>query len=133
MDIRPLARAGRQIVESYGGGRFRVSGRAYEGSVLVLPERTLPRPVTAIEALSLDSLAPVTAAAAALEVLLIGCGPRPGPQPEDLRGALRGRGLVVEPMDTGAACRTYNVLISAGRPRRRGTHRGRLSPAGGNE
>ncbi len=64
MDISPLARAGRQIVESYGGGRFRVSGRAYEGSVLVLPERTLPWPVTAIEALSLDSLAPVTAAAA---------------------------------------------------------------------
>lgn len=102
MDISPLARAGRQIVESYGGGRFRVSGRAYEGSVLVLPERTLPWPVTA--------------AAAALEVLLIGCGPRRGPLPEDLRGALRGRGLVVEPMETGAACRTYNVLISAGRP-----------------
>jgi uncharacterized protein len=116
MEISSAVPTGRQIVESYGGGRFRISGRAYEGSVLVLPERTLPWPVAAIEALSFDSLAPVTAAAADLEVLLIGCGPRLGPLPEDLRGALRARGLAVEPMDTGAACRTYNVLILEGRP-----------------
>ena len=108
--------ADRQLIESYGDGRFRIGGAVYEGSVLVLPERSLAWPVAAIEELSLDSLAPVVAAAAALEILLIGCGPRLALVPEDLRQALREAGVVVEPMDTGAACRTYNVLIAEDRP-----------------
>ncbi len=76
METTPAAATGRQLIESYGDGRFRISGVVYEGSVLVLPERSLAWPVAAIEEISLDSLAPVTAAAAAaaaLEILLIGC------------------------------------------------------------
>ncbi len=108
--------AGHQLIESYGDGRFRISGAVYEGSVLVLPERSLAWPVAAIEEISLDSLAPVIVAAAELEILLIGCGPRLALVPEDLRQALREAGVVAEPMDTGAACRTYNVLIAEDRP-----------------
>ncbi len=108
--------AGYQFIESYGDGRFRIGGAVYEGSVLVLPERSLAWPIAAIEEISLDSLAPVIAAAAELEILLIGCGPRLALVPEDLRQALREAGVVVEPMDTGAACRTYNVLIAEDRP-----------------
>jgi uncharacterized protein len=114
--MTPAVPTGRQMIDSYGGGRFRVGGRVYQGSVLVLPERTLPWTVAALDALSLRSLEPVLAAAAELEILLLGCGPRLGLVPGDLRQALRERGLVVEPMDTGAACRTYNVLIAEGRP-----------------
>ena len=119
METTPAAATGRQLIESYGDGRFRISGVVYQGSVLVLPERSLAWPVAAIEEISLDSLAPVTAAAAAaaaLEILLIGCGPRLARVPEDLRQALREAGVMVEPMDTGAACRTYNVLIAEDRP-----------------
>ncbi len=108
--------AGHQLIESYGDGRFRIGGTVYEGSVLVLPERSLAWPVAAIEEISLDSLAPVTEAAAAIEILLIGCGPRLARVPEDLRAALRDAGVAVEPMDTGAACRTYNLLIAEDRP-----------------
>ena len=116
METTPAAAAGRQLIESYGDGRFRISGAVHEGSVLVLPERSLAWPVAVIEEISLDNLAPVIAVAAALEILLIGCGPRLAPVPEGLRQALRGHGLVVEPLDTGAACRTYNVLITEDRP-----------------
>jgi uncharacterized protein len=35
--------------------------------------------------------------------------------PAALRAALRAKGIVIEPMDTGAACRTYNVLAAEGR------------------
>ncbi len=108
--------AGHQLIESYGDGRFRIGGAVYDGSVLVLPERSLAWPIAAIEEISLDSLAPVIAAAAELEILLIGCGPRLALVPDDLRQALREAGVVVEPMDTGAACRTYNVLIAEDRP-----------------
>jgi uncharacterized protein len=36
--------------------------------------------------------------------------------PTTLRNALHATGIVLEPMDTGAACRTYNVLVAEDRP-----------------
>ena len=47
-----------------------------------------------------------------IELLLLGCGRRMAPPPSGLRQALRQAGIVLEVMDTGAACRTYNVLLS---------------------
>ena len=117
MDLTPLIPQGRQIVESYGDGRFRVSGALHEHSILVLSERTIAWPVADIRALSLESLAPIVAAgeSGAVNLLLIGCGPRMAMIPAAIRAALRAKGIVIEPMDTGAACRTYNVLAAEGR------------------
>jgi uncharacterized protein len=50
-----------------------------------------------------------------VNLLLIGCGPRMAMIPAALRASLRAKGVVIEPMDTGAACRTYNVLMAEGR------------------
>jgi len=117
MDVTPLIPAGRQIVESYGGGRFRVSGQVFEGAILVLTDHTVPWSVTDVAAMTLENLAPVTDAArdGTVDLLLLGCGPRMTPPPAALRHALRRLGVVMEPMDTGAACRTYNVLMAEGR------------------
>ncbi|MGF1609254.1 MAG: Mth938-like domain-containing protein [Kiloniellales bacterium] len=112
MDITPAIPAGRQIIESYGAGRFRVSGRLHQGSVLVFPQETLGWGLREISALSLQSLAPVIERANDVEVLLLGCGPHMTLVPDELRAALREAGIVVEPMDTGAACRTFNVLMA---------------------
>ena len=111
MELTPsLPPAGRQAIEGYGGGGFRIGGRLYRGSVLVLPDRVLPWPVTEPGAISLDSLQPLVAAAADLEVLLVGCGERAVLLTPPLREALRGLGLGVDAMATGPACRTFNVL-----------------------
>ncbi|HEY4164002.1 MAG TPA: Mth938-like domain-containing protein [Dongiaceae bacterium] len=117
MDLTPLVPQGRQIVESYGDGRFRVTGTLYTGSILVFPSRTVAWPVLEMAALSMENLAPIVAAGEAGEVdlLLIGCGARMAMIPGTLRTALRAKGVVIEPMDTGAACRTYNVLAAEGR------------------
>jgi len=115
MDIPPAISTGRQIVESYGDGGFRVSGIRYAGSILVLPAGTCPWPVTAFAQLDLRSFEPVIAAAAEIDVLLLGCGMRMEFVAPVLRQALRAAGIVIEPMDTGAACRTYNVLLAEGR------------------
>ena len=117
MDLTPLIPAGRQIVESYGGGRFRVSGQVFEGSILVLADRTIPWPVADIASMTPESLAAVAEAAraGAIDLLLVGCGARMAPLPSGLRQAFRELGVVMEPMDTGAACRTYNVLMAEGR------------------
>lgn len=117
MDLTPLIPAGRQIVESYGSGRFRVSGHVFESSILVMPDRTAAWPVTDAGAITLPDLAAVAEAARAgtIDLLLVGCGARMAQIPADLRRALRDVGVVTEPMDTGAACRTYNVLMAEGR------------------
>jgi uncharacterized protein len=117
LDLTPLIPAGRQIVESYGEGRFRVTGAVYEGSILVFPGRTLAWPVASVDQLNEASLAPVAAEGEAgnTDLLLLGCGLRMAMVPAALRQYLRAAGVVIEAMDTGAACRTYNVLMADGR------------------
>lgn len=110
MDITPRLPEGRQLIERYGEGRFRVSGRSLEGSVLVTPEATEPWPVTRFDEITLESLEPLLVAG--IDVLLLGCGPRLLLPPRQLKQAVRERGPVLEPMDTGAAARTFNVLMA---------------------
>jgi len=115
MEITPDIPQDRQVIESYGEGRFRISGRAHEGSVLVFPDRTLAWPVTAMAELSMETLAEVVAARPPVEILLIGCGAKLALLPGPLRQALRAQGIGCDTMDTGAACRTYNVLLAEAR------------------
>ena len=110
MDITPLVPAGRQLIQSYGAGRFKVSGVAFEGPILVLPDRTMAWTVTAPDGLTFESLAAVVEAETRPEVLLFGAGRRGVLVAPALRAALKAAGIVVETMDTGAACRTFNVL-----------------------
>jgi uncharacterized protein len=114
-DITPPTPAGRQIIQSYGDGGFRIAGIHHRGSVLVLPEETRRVDVTEAGSLTQEVLGPVLAAPA-VEILIVGCGSTMTPLDAVLRAGLRSRGVVVEPMDTGAACRTFNVLLSDGRP-----------------
>jgi uncharacterized protein len=111
-DLTPRVPAGRQIIQSYGQGRFRIAGADYAGSVLVFPDRTLGWPVAAAHVITLASLAEVTRPGAEIEVLLIGTGARTAVLAADLRAGLRAQGVVADAMDTGAACRTFNVLLA---------------------
>jgi uncharacterized protein len=115
MDVTPLIPQGRRVIERYGNGGFRVTGESYRGSILVLPDRAEAWPLTTIDQLDLASLEPVLAAEPPVEVLLIGCGRAMAIIDPELRAAARARGVALEPMDTGAACRTYNVLMAEDR------------------
>lgn len=109
---------GRPLVQGYGEGGFRVSGQRYQGSILLLPDRTESWAVQTMAGLTITSLQPLMDVAPALELLIIGCGARLALAPVTLRDVFRAKGIGVETMDTGAACRTYNVL--AGEERRVG-------------
>ena len=115
MDITPAVPAGRQLIESYRPGGFRIAGVQHAGSVLVLPERTLGWPIGAPDEITAASLASITAAEPPVELLIIGLGPRFGLIAAELRTALRAHGISVEAMATDAACRTYNVLLTEDR------------------
>jgi uncharacterized protein len=112
MDVTPDIPEGRQIIQAYGGGGFRIADAAYSGSVLVFPERTVAWAVTDFSELTAESLEPVTRAAAELDLLLIGCGARMELLSKALHADIREAGLGIDTMDTGAACRTFNVLLA---------------------
>ncbi len=112
VDVTPAVPAGRQVVEAYGSGGFRVSGLAYQGSVLVTPEATFAWPVADLGEVTAESLTGLPADLAGIEVLLLGCGPKTLPVSRELRQQIRAAGPVLEAMDTGAACRTYNILLA---------------------
>jgi uncharacterized protein len=115
VDITPAVPDGRSMIDSYGPGRFAVRGVKYEGSILVFTDRVVPWSVDDPTGVSLESLAPARAAEPPVEVLLIGTGAKMSPLPSALRAEIRAAGLAMDFMDTGAACRTFNILMTEGR------------------
>ncbi len=112
MEIAPLPQHDRQVVQGYGKGGFRVSDREWRGPIIVLPTRTIAWQAFDPSGLTLASFDPVLAAAdPPIELLIIGSGPRIVMLAPRLRSDIRAQGLAIEIMDTGAACRTYNLLI----------------------
>jgi uncharacterized protein len=113
VDVTPLVAKDRQVIESYGASGFRVSGHSYDGAILVLPHSTQSLSVTRLADISAATLEPVVSAG--IQILLLGCGRQMLPIPSLLRQELRAYGVVIDAMDTGAACRTYNVLLAEDR------------------
>ncbi len=102
----------RQILQAYGKGGFRVSDVQWPGAVIVFPTRTVSWNVKTLADLTLEAFGPVGEATdPPIELLLIGTGPRMALLPSKFQAALRAMGFSIDVMETGAACRTYNVLI----------------------
>ncbi len=115
-EVAPVDPRGRSVIQSYGGGRFRISGTVVAGSTIVLVDAFLAWPEGDRGDISVASLTPVLDAEPAVEILLLGTGKTIRPLDPELRADLKDRGVVCDAMDTGAACRTFNVL--AGEDRR---------------
>ena len=113
MDLKPPA--GRQPIQAYGDGGFRIADRRIDGAMLVLPASAVAWPVTSVASITLESLAPLQGQAGEVDLLLLGCGPQIARLAPAVREGVRAWGISVEPMDTGAACRTYNVLLAEAR------------------
>jgi uncharacterized protein len=80
--------------------------------VIVLPEATLPFALDDPAALTIEHLAPVLDCDPPIEILLFGGGRSLVPVADAIRAVLHEAGIAIEPMDTGAACRTYSVLVA---------------------
>ena len=116
MDVTPLIREGQQIIQSYAAGVFRISGVSYEGAVFVAPAGTiLWDNVQALSDLTIDSFSALLEDADNIDVLLLGTGNSMQFINPEFRQEMSAKGLPLDIMDTGAACRTYNVLMAEGR------------------
>lgn len=109
-----LETAAGNIIRSYAFGRITVNQDIYTASLIITPERIVAdwRPEHFADLIASDferirDLQP--------EVVLLGTGARLlFPAPELIRPLVTAQ-IGFEVMDTGAACRTYNVLMGEGR------------------
>ena len=115
LDLSPVDFEGRNIIQSYGNGKFQISDKEYDHSVLVFPDQILPWSPIDTNNLIVDDFKKVLTVGPIVELLLLGCGKTTWFLPLPLRDELKEMGLVLEPMDTGAACRTFNVLLGENR------------------
>jgi uncharacterized protein len=102
------------MIQSYGAGAFVVNGQRYETSVFLTAEATQAWDATEVSAESIATLLP---ACTDIEILLVGSGKTQVFISPAMRRLWREQyQIAVEVMDTGAACRTYNVLLAEDRP-----------------
>jgi len=105
---------GRAPIDAYGSGGFRFAGMSHRGSILCLPSGI--RAWSPADPLDVGSLAPALAEKETMQLLVLGTGASQGFPTPDVWRAFADAGIGLEPMTTGAACRTYNVLLAEGRP-----------------
>ena len=106
---------GRHLLDSYGAGGFRFADMSHRGSILALPSGIKAWWVTSAEELSEKAFAPVLAEAEAIDLLLVGTGRDLVALQPSLRWRFADAKIAVETMQTGAAARTYNILLAENR------------------
>ena len=106
---------GRHLIDAYGNGGFRFGEMSHRGSILALPSGVKAWSVVDARALSAEDFAPVLAEAGEIELLLLGTGLDVVPLPDALRWPLREARIGLDVMQTGAAARTYNILVAENR------------------
>ncbi len=115
IEIRDAHFPGRAPIEAYGNGGFRFADMSHKGSILCLPSGIYGWPVVDPAGLTPAAFQQVLAEADGIEILLVGTGSELRPLPPELREALKPAGVFADPMNTGAAVRTFNVLLAEDR------------------
>ncbi len=106
---------GRAPIDAYGNGGFRFADMSHRGSLLCLPSGVYGWEPVDPAALAPADFGRLLAEARDIEVLLVGMGQNLRRLPEALRAVLREARISADPMSTGAAVRTYNVLLAEDR------------------
>ena len=103
---------GQAPIDAYGNGGFRFADMSHRGSLLCLPSGIHGWNVTTETTLKLEDFALIIDKQNDCEILLLGTGQVQIFPDLVLREALEAYPFSLEAMDTGAACRTYNILLN---------------------
>jgi uncharacterized protein len=103
-------------ITAYGNGGFRFAEMSHRGSILCLPSGVYAWSATSAETLGENDIDFLLNLVEAPITVLLGTGEKQlWPKPE-IYSAFAKAGIGIEPMSTGAAARTYNILIAEKRP-----------------
>lgn len=115
IEIREAHFPGRAPIDAYGNGGFRFAEMSHRGSILCLPSGIHGWEPKQPPILSLGDLELILQQASDIEILLVGTGMDLRRIPEEVKAILREHRISSDPMSTGAAVRTYNVLLAEDR------------------
>jgi uncharacterized protein len=116
IEVRNAHFPGRAPIDAYGNGGFRFAGMSHRGSLLLLPSGIYGWEREEGESLQPEDFERVLAEAGDIEVILVGTGANIRPLAADVKTAFRSRAISSDPMSTGAAVRTYNIMLAEERP-----------------
>lgn len=103
---------GRPPIDAYGNGGFRFAEMSHRGNLLLLPSGVFATEAGDVDALAREALAQLRVDLEPQTVLLVGTGRRQVFPSLETRRLYAEARIGLEAMDTGAACRTYNVLLA---------------------
>jgi uncharacterized protein len=102
--------SGTNVIRAYGGGELKVNDNLYRGAVILSASTLFAEPnisdlagLVAVDASRILALDP--------ELVLLGTGARQIFPAASFGAQFLRAGIGFEVMDTGAACRTFNVLV----------------------
>jgi uncharacterized protein len=99
------------IIRAYAAGELRIDDVTHRGTVIVSASTVLPLPDIR-DMNDLAALDPSRLLALDPELVLLGTGQRQVFPPASFRAQFLSAGIGLEVMNTGAACRTFNVLAA---------------------
>jgi uncharacterized protein len=105
---------GQNLIRAYAPGRITINEEVYTTSLIVTPQQVVaawpPSGFADLRAVHFEAIVVLQP-----EVVILGTGARLQFPAPSLTRSLVEAGIGIEVMDTGAACRTYNFLMSDGR------------------
>ena len=103
------------LVRGYGNGELLIGEQRHARPLIITPHRLYSdwqaHSLAALTEPDLQALFDTGA-----EIILLGAGETQMFASASVRGACRARGIALECMTLGAACRTYNILATESRP-----------------
>ncbi len=113
MKLHRTTSEGRYLFTGHGEGYVTINQTRYESSVLVTPTSIVEWTAGSVDVLSTADFDPVLALQP--DVLILGTGRTMRFPARGITAGLSAAGIGLEVMDSGAACRTYNIIAAEGR------------------
>lgn len=100
-------------INTYDIGSLQINERVYTTPIIISKDRIVDWPVNSVTQLTDPDFEPILETGA--DIILLGTGQRQIFPPRSILKLAADKRLGLEVMDTAAACRTYNVLLSEDR------------------
>lgn len=113
MKLTDESTRGIHLVRAYAPGEVRIGERLFRNSCLLRSDRVEDWRPLSMSQLNLADLEPILALDP--EIVVLGSGSTQRFPDSAFMAAVWSRGIGLEVMDTGAACRTYNILVTEDR------------------
>tara|TARA_Y100000590_G_C15717729_1_gene1012436 strand:+ start:1705 stop:2088 length:384 start_codon:yes stop_codon:yes gene_type:complete len=116
MRIKSIKTNEKKIISSYDNEGFVISGQNFIGSVFVFPDKVISINLKDINTLTIEMLAPLEDANPHIDLIIFGFSKAIEKELDSsIKNYLLNKNIYIEFMETGSACRTYNLLSAEGR------------------